>query len=34
MDGVSSVSSASANQEEDEDQAKKIVMVLAATNRP
>lgn len=34
MDGVSTASSASANLENEEDQVKKIVMVLAATNRP
>lgn len=34
MDGVNSSSSAGANAEQDEEQAKKNVMVLAATNRP
>lgn len=34
MDGVSGSSSASANAAEDDDQAAKTVMVLAATNRP
>ena len=34
MDGVSTASSASANLENEDDQVKKIVMVLAATNRP
>jgi hypothetical protein len=34
MDGVGSTSSAGANAEQDEDTAKKNVMVLAATNRP
>lgn len=34
MDGVSSASSASANEAQDENEAKKNVMVLAATNRP
>lgn len=34
MDGVSSASSASANEAQEENEAKKNVMVLAATNRP
>ena len=34
MDGVSGSSSAKANLEEDDDNASKTVMVLAATNRP
>ena len=34
MDGVGVVSSASANSEQDAEQAAKNVMVLAATNRP
>ena len=34
MDGVTSVNSASANEQQDENEAKKNVMVLAATNRP
>ena len=34
MDGVNVVSSAQANAEQDEEQASKNVMVLAATNRP
>ena len=34
MDGVGSVSSASANAEQDGESAAKNVMVLAATNRP
>lgn len=34
MDGVSSNSSASANEAQDDNEAKKNVMVLAATNRP
>lgn len=34
MDGVNSVSSASANDQQDPEQASKNVMVLAATNRP
>ena len=34
MDGVSTAPNASANQEEEDGQARKIVMVLAATNRP
>jgi len=34
MDGVGSNSSAGANAEQDEETAKKNVMVLAATNRP
>ena len=34
MDGVGVVSSAGANGEQDEDNAQKNVMVLAATNRP
>jgi SpoVK/Ycf46/Vps4 family AAA+-type ATPase len=34
MDGVSTVSSASANEAQDDTEAKKNVMVLAATNRP
>lgn len=34
MDGVSSSSSAGANEADEEDSAKKTVMVLAATNRP
>jgi SpoVK/Ycf46/Vps4 family AAA+-type ATPase len=34
MDGVSTASSASANEAQDDTEAKKNVMVLAATNRP
>ena len=34
MDGVGSNSSASANEAQDDTEAKKNVMVLAATNRP
>lgn len=34
MDGVSTASSASANEAQDDNEAKKNVMVLAATNRP
>ena len=34
MDGVNSVSSANANEQQDTEQASKNVMVLAATNRP
>jgi katanin p60 ATPase-containing subunit A1 len=34
MDGVGTVSSASANEAQDDNEAKKNVMVLAATNRP
>jgi len=34
MDGVSSASSAQANEAQDDTEAKKNVMVLAATNRP
>ena len=34
MDGVGSTSSAGANADQDDDTAKKNVMVLAATNRP
>jgi katanin p60 ATPase-containing subunit A1 len=34
MDGVNSVSSAGANEQQDSEQASKNVMVLAATNRP
>ena len=34
MDGVGVVSSAGANSEQDQEQAAKNVMVLAATNRP
>jgi katanin p60 ATPase-containing subunit A1 len=34
MDGVTSVNSASANEQQEESEAKKNVMVLAATNRP
>lgn len=35
MDGVGSASSASANEQvEDSDSKKKVVMVLGATNRP
>lgn len=34
MDGVTSNNSASANEQQDESEAKKNVMVLAATNRP
>ena len=34
MDGVNSVSSASANEQQDKESASKNVMVLAATNRP
>ena len=34
MDGISSVSSAGANNAQDDSEAKKNVMVLAATNRP
>lgn len=34
MDGVGSTSSASANEAQEETEAKKNVMVLAATNRP
>lgn len=34
MDGVSSASSASANEAQDDNESKKNVMVLAATNRP
>ena len=34
MDGVTSANSASANEQQDETEAKKNVMVLAATNRP
>ena len=34
MDGVSSNNSAQANELQDDDSAKKNVMVLAATNRP
>lgn len=34
MDGVSTTSSASANEAQDDNEAKKNVMVLAATNRP
>lgn len=34
MDGVGSTSSAGANEAQDDNEAKKNVMVLAATNRP
>ena len=34
MDGVSTASSAGANEAQEENDAKKNVMVLAATNRP
>ena len=34
MDGVNSVSSANANEQQDSQEASKNVMVLAATNRP
>lgn len=34
MDGVNSASSASANEQQDEEMVSKNVIVLAATNRP
>ena len=34
MDGVNSTSSASANEQQDEEGSSKNVIVLAATNRP
>ena len=34
MDGVNSISSASANDKSDAKEKSKMVMVLAATNRP